>query len=78
MTRMDSDGWVPKALKLKAYRDHHREKFFRDVGLSKGAHVRGITGAAEQQRQFVHPCHECKDCGRGCRPGRGTVTRARR
>lgn len=53
MTKVDSSAWVPKAKKRKAYRDHHRDKFFREVGLSKGAHVQDIAGAPEQQRQFV-------------------------
>lgn len=53
MTKVDDSAWVPEARKRKAYRDHHREKFFREVGLSKGAHVQDITGAPEQQRHFV-------------------------
>lgn len=53
MTKVDESAWVPKAKKRKAYRDHHREKFFREVGLTKGAHVQDIAGAPEQQRQFV-------------------------
>ena len=51
MTRVDSDGWIPKAKKRKAYRDHYREKFFADVGLQKGSHVQQVTGAPDGQAQ---------------------------
>lgn len=53
MTRVDSDKWVSKAMMRKVYRDHHRNKFFREVGLEKGSHIQNITGAPEQQRHFL-------------------------
>lgn len=53
MTRVDSDAWIPKAKKRKAYRDHHRNKFFREVGLIKGADVQDITGAPHDGVSFV-------------------------
>ncbi len=53
MTRVDSDAWIRKAKKRKAYRDHYREKFFRDVGLKKGAHIQEIGGAPLAQAKLV-------------------------
>lgn len=53
MTKIDSDAWIPKAKKRKAFRDHYREKFFSDVGLKKGAHVQQISGAPEGQARQI-------------------------
>lgn len=54
MTKINSDAWIPKAKKRKAFRDHYREKFFADVGLKKGSHVQQIAGAPEgQARQMA-------------------------
>lgn len=53
MTKVTESGWVAKAQKRKAYRDHQREKFFSEVGLTKGAHVQKVSGAPQDQRQTV-------------------------
>ena len=53
MTKFDDAGWVEKARKRKAYRDHERTKFFRSVGLKKGSHVNEITGAPMQKAAHV-------------------------
>ncbi len=50
MTRVDSDAWIPKAKKRKAYRDHVRDKFYKEVGMKKGAVVQEHTGAPQKQR----------------------------
>ena len=53
MSRVDSDAWIPKAKKRKAYRDHYREKFFAEVGLRKGSDVQTISGAPSEQASLV-------------------------
>lgn len=53
MTRVDTDAWIPRAKKRKAFRDHYREKFFSDVGLQKGSHVQQISGAPEGQARQI-------------------------
>ncbi len=53
MTRVDSDSWIPKAKKRKAYRDHYRDKFFAEVSLKKHSHEREFKGAPQKQRLHV-------------------------
>lgn len=53
MTRVDDAAWVVKARKRKAYRDRARNKFFREVGLKKGANAQDIVGAPAVQASQV-------------------------
>lgn len=49
MTRVDKSDWIEKAAKRKAFRDHARSKFFREVGLQKKSHMDSISGAPQKQ-----------------------------
>lgn len=53
MTRVDSEGWIPKAKSRKECRDHQRNKFFREMGLAKGAQAQEIVGAPSQNAAIV-------------------------
>lgn len=53
MTKVDSDAWVAKAKKRKAYRDQTREAFFSAVGVKKGEVQQTHQGAPEKQRLLV-------------------------
>ncbi|QBF33645.1 hypothetical protein [Thalassococcus sp. S3] len=53
MTRVDSGAWIAKAKRRKAYRDQARDKFFREVGMQKGAQAQDHTGAPISQRVRV-------------------------
>ena len=50
MTKVDSNAWIPKAKKRKAYRDHMRDKFYKDVGAKKGEVQQTHSGAPKSQR----------------------------
>lgn len=50
MTQLCSKEWAAKARKRKAYRDHYRDKFFTENGVSKGAIPSNQSGAPAKQR----------------------------
>ena len=53
MTRVDSDAWIPKAKKRKAYRDHYRDKFYEEFELKKLSSDMDIEGSPKKQRLQV-------------------------
>ncbi|RYG93339.1 hypothetical protein EU803_04370 [Loktanella sp. IMCC34160] len=53
MTKLCSAEWATKARKRKAIRDHYRDKFFAENGITKGADPLKFSGAPQNQRERV-------------------------
>lgn len=53
MIQFSTPPWLAKAKKRKAYRDHYREKFFKENGVTKGADALTFSGAPTSQRKRV-------------------------
>ena len=53
MTKLASDAWIAKAKERKAYRDHYRDKFFRENGVEKGSDPLTFAGAPKSQRRLI-------------------------
>lgn len=50
MVKIDDAGWNALAARRKAFRDHHRDKFFAEVGMTKNADAQDISGAPQSRR----------------------------
>jgi len=53
MVQFNTQAWQAKAKKRKAYRDHYREKFFKENGVTKNTDPLTFEGAPKSQRKRV-------------------------